>query len=100
MIVVRPYRSLSALTGSSATASAPVVAETVRLAWAGDRLRPAESAGSSACVEYSSAKVASPAANRARFARRYAGLPARSRSSWGARVTAAVAVGAGSIRRR
>lgn len=48
---VRPYFSLSALTGSRASASAAVVAETVRLAWAGLRDRPVESAGSRACVE-------------------------------------------------
>lgn len=74
----RPHTSDSELTGMIATASAAVPADIARLAVAGLALNPRESSGSNGCGEYSSAKVASPAANRPSLTLRIPGSPFRS----------------------
>jgi hypothetical protein len=75
----RPNTSDSELTGMIAIASAPVPADIARLAIAGLARNDAESSGSSGCGEYSSANVASPAANSPSRTRRIPGSPCRSR---------------------
>lgn len=72
---VRPNRSDRALAGMIDSASIPVVTETVRAAAAGLTPRSADSAGSTACVPYRAANVASPAANSAPVSRRYPAVP-------------------------
>ncbi len=68
--VRRPRRSETALSGITPSARPKVAAETVQLAWSGETLRSLEIAGSRAWVEYRSAKVATPAAKRAKLIRR------------------------------
>ncbi|CAM5740559.1 hypothetical protein SHIRM173S_01126 [Streptomyces hirsutus] len=79
--VRRPYRSDSALIGSTNTARPPVAAATVQLASPALTPRSPEISGSRACVEYSSAKVATPARNRAKLIRRKPGPPGEMRES-------------------
>ncbi len=70
IIVRRPKRSDSALSGTTARARPKVAADTVQLAWSAATPRSVEIAGSSAWVEYRSAKVATPAAKSAKLIRR------------------------------
>ena len=70
MTARRPKRSDRALIGSTNSASPPVAAATVQLASLAATPNSPEISGSSACVEYSSAKVATPARKRAKLIRR------------------------------
>ncbi len=70
MTVRRPNRSDRALIGSTNSARPPVAADTVQLASLALTANSPDTSGSRACVEYSSANVATPARNRARLIRR------------------------------
>lgn len=67
---VRPNRSDKALAGMIASASRPVVAETLSADTAGDTEKSVASAGSTACAQYIATKVVIPAANSAAVIRR------------------------------
>ena len=67
-----------------ASARAAVPADIARLAAAGLTRNEADSSGSSGCGVYSSAKVASPAANSPSLTRRIPGSPCRSGGGWAA----------------
>ena len=56
-------------------ASTRVVIESDRLLCTGEMLKSDANTGISGCTQYISAKVAKPAAIRARFALRYSGVP-------------------------
>lgn len=70
MTVRRPKRSEKALIGRTNSARPPVAAATVQLASLAATPNSPEISGSRACVEYSSAKVATPARKRAKLIRR------------------------------
>lgn len=67
MTVRRPKRSDRALIGSTNSARPPVAAATVQLASLAATPNSPEISGRRACVEYSSAKVATPARKRAKL---------------------------------
>lgn len=75
MAGTRPMRSATIDQGMTASAKPSVAADTLSAAVAGVTESSAEICGSTACAEYSWAKVATPAKNRPTRSRRYSRDP-------------------------
>jgi hypothetical protein len=73
----RPQASENEPASTRATASVAVASESERLATAGVTPNSFDKTGSRGWVQYSIAKVARPATNSARLARRNSGVPRR-----------------------